>query len=121
MSLIAGKILEIDNLANMAQMLAMYVVTVLLGLIIHALISLPLLFFICTRKNPFTYMRGLLHAWITALGTASRFITLLIYKILSKNAIILYFLLTLLFTSIIYYYTLLLLLLLFFCFNTFIV
>lgn len=72
MCLITGKILEIDDLGDMARMLAMYVVTVLLGLIIHALISLPVLFFICTRKNPFTYMRGLLQAWVTALGTASR-------------------------------------------------
>lgn len=73
MCLIAGKILEIDDLANMARMLAMYVITVLLGLMVHALISLPMLFFFCTRKNPFTYMRGLLQAWVTALGTASRF------------------------------------------------
>uniref|UniRef100_A0A915Q5L2 Amino acid transporter n=1 Tax=Setaria digitata TaxID=48799 RepID=A0A915Q5L2_9BILA len=86
MCLIAGKILEIDDLANMAQMLAMYVVTVLLGLIIHALISLPLLFFICTRKNPFAYMRGLLQAWITALGTASSSATLPItFKCLEEN------------------------------------
>ncbi|MCP9263933.1 Glutamate transporter protein [Dirofilaria immitis] len=86
MCLITGKILEIDDLANMARMLAMYVVTVLLGLIIHALISLPLLFFICTRKNPFTYMRGLLQAWITALGTASSSATLPItFKCLEEN------------------------------------
>lgn len=73
MCLIAGKILEIEDLADMARMLAMYVVTVLSGLCIHALISLPLLFFLCTRKNPYAYMRGLLQAWVTALGTASRY------------------------------------------------
>ncbi|EFO20618.1 excitatory amino acid transporter [Loa loa] len=86
MCLITGKILEIDDLANMARMLAMYVVTVLLGLIIHALISLPVLFFICTKKNPFTYMRGLLQAWVTALGTASSSATLPItFKCLEEN------------------------------------
>lgn len=87
MCLIAGKILEIEDLADMARMLAMYVVTVLLGLIIHALISLPLLFFICTRKNPFVYMRGLLQAWVTALGTASRYHSLsLKFRILINRA-----------------------------------
>ncbi|CAG9533714.1 unnamed protein product [Cercopithifilaria johnstoni] len=86
MCLVAGKILEIDDLANIARMLAMYVITVLLGLIIHALISLPLLFFICTRKNPFTFMRGLLQAWLTALGTASSSATLPItFKCLEEN------------------------------------
>ncbi|VDK86717.1 unnamed protein product [Onchocerca ochengi] len=86
MCLITGKILEIDDLANMARMLAMYVVTVLLGLVIHALFSLPLLFFICTKKNPFTFMRGLLQAWVTALGTASSSATLPItFKCLEEN------------------------------------
>ncbi|VDM39715.1 unnamed protein product [Toxocara canis] len=72
MCLIMGKILEIHDLADTARMLAMYMVTVLLGLAIHSLISLPLLFFVCTKKNPYVFMRGLLQAWITALGTASR-------------------------------------------------
>lgn len=67
-----GKILEIRDLAETAKMLFMYMLTVLSGLIIHALITLPTIFFLCTRKNPFVYMRGLLQAWITALGTASR-------------------------------------------------
>jgi len=74
--LITGKILEIHDLAETARMLAMYMITVLLGLAIHALITLPLLFFVLTKKNPFTFMRGLLQAWITALGTASSSATL---------------------------------------------
>lgn len=76
MCLIMGKILEIHNLAETARMLAMYMFTVLLGLAIHALITLPLLYFVLTKKNPFTFMRGLLQAWITALGTASSSATL---------------------------------------------
>uniref|UniRef100_A0AC35TYS2 Amino acid transporter n=1 Tax=Rhabditophanes sp. KR3021 TaxID=114890 RepID=A0AC35TYS2_9BILA len=86
MCLIAGKILEINDLAETARMLAMYMVTVLAGLAIHALISLPLIFFMCTKKNPFVFMRGLLQAWVTALGTASSSATLpLTFRCLEEN------------------------------------
>lgn len=73
MCLIAGKILEIEDIAKMMQQLGMYMVTVIVGLAIHALITLPLLYLVTTRKNPFTFAKGLLQAWITALGTASRY------------------------------------------------
>uniref|UniRef100_A0A0N5ATZ5 Amino acid transporter n=1 Tax=Syphacia muris TaxID=451379 RepID=A0A0N5ATZ5_9BILA len=76
MCLIMGKILEITSLVDTVRMLAMYMLTILSGLAIHALISLPLIFFLCTKKNPFLFMRGLLTAWITALGTASSSATL---------------------------------------------
>ncbi|EYC44597.1 hypothetical protein Y032_0456g1783 [Ancylostoma ceylanicum] len=86
MCLIMGKILEIHDLADTARMLAMYMVTVLTGLAVHSLISLPLLFFLSTKKNPFAFMRGLLQAWITALGTASSSATLPItYNCLEEN------------------------------------
>uniref|UniRef100_A0A915ATV9 Amino acid transporter n=2 Tax=Parascaris univalens TaxID=6257 RepID=A0A915ATV9_PARUN len=86
MCLIMGKILEIHDLADTARMLAMYMVTVLLGLAIHSLISLPLLFFVCTKKNPYVFMRGLLQAWITALGTASSSATLpMTFRCLEEN------------------------------------
>ncbi|CAI2357037.1 unnamed protein product [Caenorhabditis sp. 36 PRJEB53466] len=86
MCLIMGKILEIHDLADTARMLAMYMVTVLTGLAIHSLISLPLLFFLCTKKNPYTFMRGLFQAWITALGTASSSATLPItFNCLEEN------------------------------------
>uniref|UniRef100_A0A914CBS5 Amino acid transporter n=1 Tax=Acrobeloides nanus TaxID=290746 RepID=A0A914CBS5_9BILA len=86
MTLIMGKILSINDLSETARMLAMYMVTVLCGLAFHALISLPLLFFVLTRKNPYVFMRGLLQAWITALGTASSSATLpLTFKCLEEN------------------------------------
>uniref|UniRef100_A0A915PEY1 Amino acid transporter n=1 Tax=Meloidogyne floridensis TaxID=298350 RepID=A0A915PEY1_9BILA len=43
--------------------------TVLSGLAIHSLISLPLLFFLLTRQNPFIFMRGLLQAWASSSAT----------------------------------------------------
>ncbi|VDM61769.1 unnamed protein product [Angiostrongylus costaricensis] len=71
--LIMGKILEIQDLAEIARMLGLYMFTVLAGLAIHLLISLPLIFFVTTNTNPYIYMRGLLQALITALGTSSSF------------------------------------------------
>ncbi|KAI6230382.1 Excitatory amino acid transporter 2 [Aphelenchoides fujianensis] len=86
MCLIMGKILEIHDLAETARMLAMYMFTVLFGLALHALITLPLVFFVLTKKNPYTFMRGLLQAWITALGTASSSATLpLTFRCLEEN------------------------------------
>jgi solute carrier family 1 (high affinity glutamate transporter) protein 2 len=68
-----GKVLAVADILETLRSLALYSVTVLTGLALHSLISLPLLFFLLTRQNPYTFMRGLLQAWITALGTASRF------------------------------------------------
>ncbi|GAA6109171.1 solute carrier family 1 member 9 isoform X1, partial [Tachysurus ichikawai] len=70
-SLICGKIAAIGDLEAVAQQLGMYMVTVIVGLIIHGGIILPVIFFSVTRKNPFTFYSGIFQAWITALGTAS--------------------------------------------------
>lgn len=58
MSLIIGKILEIDDVMQTASQLGMYMLTVIIGLLIHAGITLPLIFFLCTKKNPFTFFQG---------------------------------------------------------------
>lgn len=84
--LVVGKILAIENLKKTAQALALYMLTVVLGLIIHACITLALLFFLITRRNPLTYFKGLFQAWITALGTASSAATLPItFRCLEEN------------------------------------
>ncbi|CAH2292479.1 excitatory amino acid transporter 1 isoform X1 [Pelobates cultripes] len=84
--LISGKILEMDDLMVMGGQLGMYTITVIIGLLIHALIVLPLLFFIVTRRNPWPFIGGLLQALITALGTSSSSATLPItFKCLEEN------------------------------------
>ncbi|XP_070158681.1 excitatory amino acid transporter 2 [Polyergus mexicanus] len=86
MCLIAGKIMSIANLAATAQMLGLYMVTVILGLMIHAIITLPTIYWFITRKNPAVFFRGMMQAWVTALGTASSAATLPItFRCLEEN------------------------------------
>lgn len=70
-SLIASKILEIENITETAKMLGIYMLTVIAGLAIHLFFTEPLVYFLAAKKNPFKFLRGLLHAAMTALGTSS--------------------------------------------------
>ncbi|XP_055339827.1 LOW QUALITY PROTEIN: excitatory amino acid transporter-like [Paramacrobiotus metropolitanus] len=86
MCLISAKILDVTNIAATARMLGMYMVTVLCGLAIHAIGILPCIYFGVTRKNPWTFFRGMLQAWIMALGTGSSAATLPItFRCLEEN------------------------------------
>ena len=75
--LICGKIISIKDLEVVARQLGMYMITVIIGLIIHGAIFLPSIYFVIVRKNPFTFFLGIFQAWITALGTASRLASIL--------------------------------------------
>lgn len=74
MCLIAGKVMSISDIAITAQMLGLYTLTVIVGLLIHGVITLPTIFWLLARRNPATYFKGMIQAWITAGATASRYI-----------------------------------------------
>nr|XP_040024015.1 excitatory amino acid transporter 2-like isoform X2 [Gasterosteus aculeatus aculeatus]XP_040024016.1 excitatory amino acid transporter 2-like isoform X2 [Gasterosteus aculeatus aculeatus] len=84
--LICGKIISIKDLEVVGRQLGMYMVTVVIGLIIHGVIFLPSIYFVIVRKNPFTFFLGIFQAWITALGTASSAGTLPVtFRCLEEN------------------------------------
>uniref|UniRef100_A0A0K0EVB5 Amino acid transporter n=1 Tax=Strongyloides venezuelensis TaxID=75913 RepID=A0A0K0EVB5_STRVS len=69
--LIAGNLLELDDLSDTATVLMMYVITVMSALMLHTIITMPLLYFILTRKNPITVVKEVAQAVVTGFGTAS--------------------------------------------------
>lgn len=71
--LICGKIISIADLEVVAKQLGMYMITVIVGLLIHGGIFLPTIYFVIVRQNPFKFFMGVFQAWVTALGTASRY------------------------------------------------
>lgn len=70
--LVAGKILDMQDPSTLGKKLGWYGLTVLAGLFVHGLLLLPLCYFLLTRRNPFTFIRGLLQAMVIALATSSR-------------------------------------------------
>ncbi|KAJ0175825.1 hypothetical protein K1T71_008984 [Dendrolimus kikuchii] len=70
-SVIAGKILGVDNVAQVMSQLAWFIVTVAIGVFFYQLIVMQLIYFFFLRKNPYKYYWGLSHAMLTASATAS--------------------------------------------------
>ena len=58
--LVAANILKIDNMAETAERLSLYMVTVILGLTFHALVTMQVVYFLFVRKNPFNFLKGML-------------------------------------------------------------
>lgn len=54
----------------------MYFLTVLVALLIHGFLVLPGIFFLFTKKNPYTYISRMAEALVTAFGTSSSSATL---------------------------------------------
>jgi len=77
--IVAGKLGEVgggDAFVTELFKLARYALTVISGLGVHALITLPILVFLLGRRNPFAYMYSMLTPLTTAFSTASSAATL---------------------------------------------
>ncbi|XP_058806435.1 excitatory amino acid transporter 1-like isoform X1 [Phymastichus coffea] len=74
--LVASKIIEMDSLNTVVGQLGMYFLTVMVGLCIHGFLVLPTIYFLFTRKNPFSYVSNMAQAMATAFGTSSSSATL---------------------------------------------
>ncbi|CAH3115856.1 unnamed protein product [Pocillopora meandrina] len=75
-SLIAAKVAAMNDILESLNMVGMYMATVIAGLLIHAIIIIPVLYLIVVHKNPLRYFLGLRDAIITAFGTSSSSATL---------------------------------------------
>ena len=64
------------ELGQVIQQTGWYMMTVLTGLGLHALVTLPLLFWIFTKRNPYKFLWQMSRAVLTAFSTASSSATL---------------------------------------------
>merc|ERR1712107_337374 len=88
--LIAGQILEMEDVAGEFAKLGFYFFTVLLGLFIHGCLVLPILFGLITRSLPFRFIANMGNAIVTAFGTASSSATLPIGATINMDGTALY-------------------------------
>ncbi|CAL8255131.1 unnamed protein product [Lota lota] len=76
MFLVGSKIVEMEDVVLLVTSLGKYIFASILGHIIHGGIVLPLIYFGFTRKNPFTFLSGLITPFTTAFATCSSSATL---------------------------------------------
>ncbi|XP_037024504.1 excitatory amino acid transporter 1 [Bradysia coprophila] len=69
--LVLSKVLEIVSFTEMVGQLGMYFITVMLGLLIHGLGTIPLLFFLVVRRLPYRDISKMGQVLATAFGTGS--------------------------------------------------
>ncbi|XP_037675919.1 neutral amino acid transporter B(0) [Choloepus didactylus] len=74
--LVAGKIVEMEDVKKLFASVGKYVLCCLLGHAIHGLLVLPLIYFFFTRKNPYRFLWGIVTPLATAFGTSSSSATL---------------------------------------------
>ncbi|XP_053477561.1 neutral amino acid transporter A [Ictalurus furcatus] len=76
MFLVGSKIVEMEDVVLLVTSLGKYIFASILGHIIHGGIVLPLIYFGLTRKNPFSFLAGLITPFTTAFATCSSSATL---------------------------------------------
>ncbi|XP_041920260.1 neutral amino acid transporter B(0) [Alosa sapidissima] len=76
MFLVAEKIVEMEDVGVLFASLGKYIAACMLGHFIHGAVVLPLIYFVITRKNPYSFLLGIVTALATAFGTSSSSATL---------------------------------------------
>lgn len=70
-SVIAGKILGVQDLALVMAQLMWFIITIVIGVFFYQLVVMQLIYLVVLRKNPFKFYWGLVHPMLTAFATAS--------------------------------------------------
>ncbi|XP_011055331.1 PREDICTED: excitatory amino acid transporter isoform X1 [Acromyrmex echinatior] len=70
-SVIAGKILGVDDLVLVMSQLAWFIVTIAIGVFLYQLVIMQLIYAAFVRKNPFKFYAGLAQGTLTAFAMAS--------------------------------------------------
>ena len=71
-SIVAGKLMEVDDVGGLFANLGFYMLTVLLGLFIHGFFTLPFIYLVIARRNPLKLYKGMLQALLVAFSISSR-------------------------------------------------
>ncbi|XP_060529905.1 excitatory amino acid transporter 2 isoform X2 [Cylas formicarius] len=70
-SIIAGKILTVDDVSLIISQVGWFILTVAAGILTYQLVVLQLVYYTIVKKNPFKFYFGLWEAILTAFTTAS--------------------------------------------------
>ncbi|XP_062408474.1 neutral amino acid transporter B(0)-like [Sardina pilchardus] len=76
MFLVAEKIVEMEDVGVLFASLGKYIAACMVGHFVHGMLVLPAIYFIITRKNPYSFLLGIVTALATAFGTSSSSATL---------------------------------------------
>uniref|UniRef100_A0A3B3RLR0 Amino acid transporter n=1 Tax=Paramormyrops kingsleyae TaxID=1676925 RepID=A0A3B3RLR0_9TELE len=76
MFLVGSKMVEMEDVVLLVTSLGKYIFASILGHIIHGSLVLPLIYFAFTRKNPYSFLSGLITPFTTAFATCSSSATL---------------------------------------------
>ncbi|KAK6009740.1 hypothetical protein OSTOST_25303 [Ostertagia ostertagi] len=69
--MIAQKMLQVKDLVGTFRMLGFFIASVILGLAIVSLVTLPLVFAVITRRNPYKFIKALNRALLQGVATSS--------------------------------------------------
>ncbi|XP_075153663.1 excitatory amino acid transporter 2 isoform X2 [Haematobia irritans] len=70
-SVIAGKILSVNDLHLVMAQLMWFILTVTIGVVLYQFVIMQAIYYIVVRRNPFKFYAGLIQAMLTAFATAS--------------------------------------------------